>query len=87
MESEAAYMKLPVIRVNYQWIHMKIYPRNLTSQDVKVDTTYVCMTSISMYCRIIAHVDGRSRKQSSNALFRYDRDVHGGQEQSYTART
>ena len=33
-----------------------------------------------------AHLDGRRSKQSNNALFRHDRDVHSGTEQSYTAR-
>ena len=47
---------------------------------------YVGMRSTSMHYRMLAQVDGRRRKQSSNALFIHERDVHGGQEQSYTAR-
>lgn len=40
---------------------------------------YVGMRSTSMHYRMLAQVDGRRRKQSSNALFRHERDVHGGQ--------
>ena len=47
---------------------------------------YVGMTSTSLHCRMIAHRDGQRRKYQTNALYRHDREEHGGEMQKYSAR-
>ena len=47
---------------------------------------YVGKTATSLHCRMTSHLDGRRRKQGSNALFRHDLEVHAGTEQSYSTR-
>ena len=47
---------------------------------------YLGMTRTSVHYRMVSHLQGQSSKSSKNPLFRHDRDIHGGDKQTYTTR-
>ena len=47
---------------------------------------YIGMTRTSVHQRMIGHLKGQKSKSTKNPLFRHDRDVHGGEPQTYTTR-
>ena len=64
------------------------------SQDVRVirepggqpRPNYIGMTTTSLHNRMIGHINGQKYKNTSNPLYRHDRDGHNGTQQSYTTR-
>ena len=40
---------------------------------------YIGMTSTSVHCRMLGHLEGQKAKSGSNPLYRHDLDVHNGE--------
>ena len=47
---------------------------------------YIGMTSTSVHCRMLGHLDGQKARSGSNPLHRHDTKVHNGEPQVYTTR-
>ena len=47
---------------------------------------YIGMTMTSLHNRMVGHLKGQRYKNSSNPLFRHDRDKHNGAQQTYSTR-
>ena len=47
---------------------------------------YIGMTMTSLHNRMVGHLKGQRYKNSSNPLFRHDRDRHNGTQQTYSTR-
>ena len=47
---------------------------------------YIGMTSTSVHCRMLGHLEGQRARSNSNPLHRHDKEVHQSEPQTYTTR-
>ena len=47
---------------------------------------YIGMTSTSVHCRMLGHLEGQKARSGSNPLHRHDTEVHNGEPQTYSTR-